>query len=59
LGGPPYRADGNVVVAERIDTFEANGKRVSVPCVGIFDLRDGKIAACRDYWDLKSFEAQL
>jgi len=32
---------------------------VSVPCMGIFELKDGKIAAWRDYWDLKQFEAQV
>jgi len=30
-----------------------------VPCIGTFEPRDGKIAAWRDYWDLKSFEAQM
>jgi limonene-1,2-epoxide hydrolase len=52
-------ADGNIVMTERIDVFEIRGKRVSAPCMGIFELRDGKIAAWRDYWDLKSFEAQI
>jgi limonene-1,2-epoxide hydrolase len=27
--------------------------------MGIFELRDGKIAAWRDYWDLQQFERQL
>jgi len=27
--------------------------------MGIFELRNGKIAAWRDYWDLKQLEAQL
>lgn len=52
-------ANGNVVMTERVDHFEVGGKPVSVPCMGIFELRDNKIAAWRDYWDLKSFEAQL
>jgi limonene-1,2-epoxide hydrolase len=52
-------ADGNIVMAERVDNFEVRGKRISVPCMGIFELRDGKISAWRDYWDLKSFEAQM
>jgi limonene-1,2-epoxide hydrolase len=47
------------VVTERVDHFLAGNKRISVPCMGIFELRDGKIAAWRDYWDLKQFEAQL
>jgi len=52
-------ADGDVVMTERVDRFLVGGARVSVPCMGIFELRDGKIAAWRDYWDLKQFEAQL
>lgn len=52
-------ADGNVVMTERVDHFMTGNNRVSVPCMGIFELRDGKIAAWRDYWDLGQFEAQL
>ncbi len=52
-------ADGNVVMTERVDNFMAGKNRISVPCMGVFELRDGKIAAWRDYWDLKQFEAQL
>lgn len=52
-------ADGDVVMTERVDRFLVGGARVSVPCMGIFELCDGKIAAWRDYWDLKQFEAQL
>ena len=52
-------ADGDVVMTERVDHFQIGGKRISVPCMGIFELRNGKIAAWRDYWDLKTFEAQL
>jgi len=52
-------AEGSVVMAERVDNFLVGQRRVSVPCMGIFELKDGKIAAWRDYWDLKQFEAQL
>ncbi len=52
-------ADGDVVLTERVDHFEVGGTRVSVPCMGVFELRDGKIAAWRDYWDLRQFERQL
>ena len=51
-------AAGDVVMTERVDNFLVNGRRVKVPCMGVFELRDGKIAAWRDYWDLKQFEAQ-
>ncbi len=52
-------ADGSVVMTERVDNFVIGQKQVSVPCMGIFELEDGKIAAWRDYWDLKQFEAQV
>lgn len=52
-------ANGNVVMTERIDNFMLRGARINVPCMGIFELRDGKICAWRDYWDLKQFERQM
>ena len=52
-------ADGNIVLTERVDHFLVNNNKVSVPCMGVFELQGGKIAAWRDYWDLKQFEAQL
>lgn len=52
-------AVGNLVMTERVDHFLLGNNRISVPCMGIFELQDGKIAAWRDYWDLKQFEAQL
>jgi len=52
-------ADGDIVMAERVDHFRAGEAHVSVPCVGVFELRDGKIVAWRDYWDLQQFEGQL
>jgi limonene-1,2-epoxide hydrolase len=52
-------AEGDIVMTERVDNFMVGERRISVPCMGIFELRDGKIAAWRDYWDLKQFERQL
>ncbi len=52
-------AAGEVVMTERVDNFLVGNTQVKVPCMGVFELRDGKIAAWRDYWDLKQFEAQL
>jgi limonene-1,2-epoxide hydrolase len=52
-------ASGDVVLTERVDHFLVGGTRVSVPCMGVFELRDGRIAAWRDYWDLGQFERQL
>ena len=52
-------AEGDIVMTERVDNFRVGETRVSVPCMGIFELRHGKIAAWRDYWDLQQFERQL
>ncbi|MGA9564504.1 MAG: limonene-1,2-epoxide hydrolase family protein [Candidatus Korobacteraceae bacterium] len=52
-------ADGDVVLTERVDHFTVGEAQISVPCMGVFELRDGKIAAWRDYWDLRQFERQL
>jgi limonene-1,2-epoxide hydrolase len=52
-------ADGDVVLTERVDHFLAGNNRISVPCMGAFELRDGKISAWRDYWDARQFEAQM
>jgi limonene-1,2-epoxide hydrolase len=52
-------ADGDIVMTERVDHFLVGQSHVSVPCMGIIEVRDGKIAAWRDYWDLRQFERQL
>jgi limonene-1,2-epoxide hydrolase len=52
-------AEGHIVMTERVDHFQVGDTRVSVACMGVFELRDGKIAAWRDYWDLGQFERQL
>jgi limonene-1,2-epoxide hydrolase len=47
---------GNCVFTERIDRFDMNGKQFDLPVNGVFELRGGKIASFRDYFDLASFE---
>ena len=44
---------GNKVLTERIDRIiDAQGVEVmTVACMGIFEIEDGKIAAWRDYFD--------
>ena len=51
-------SDG-VVMTERTDRFLIGGKWVSLPVMGSFELRDGKISAWRDYFDLNQFNEQL
>lgn len=53
-------SSGNVVFNERVDSFEAGGKRVSLPVMGVFETTsNGKIKAWRDYFDLKMFTDQM
>ena len=51
-------ARGNLVFTERIDRFRFGDKRVALPCAGVFEIRDGKIAAWRDYFDLATWQRQ-
>lgn len=50
---------GDVVVAERVDRTLANGKPIDLPCCGVFEMKDGKIAAWRDYFDLGTYTRAL
>ena len=48
-----------VVLTERTDRFLIGGRWVELPVMGSFELRDGKITAWRDYFDLAKFQRQL
>lgn len=48
-------ANGNVVFAERVDRTDAGGRHVDLPCVGVFEIQDGKITAWRDYFDMATY----
>ena len=50
---------GNVVFTERIDRMTFGGKKVVLPCAGVFEIRDGKIAAWRDYFDFATWQRQV
>ena len=49
----------DVVLTERVDVFNLPGKSIELPVMGTFELRDGKIAAWRDYFDLNQFMTQM
>lgn len=52
--------NGNKVLTERIDNFVmADGKNLSLPVMGTFEIVDGKIQAWRDYFDLATFTNQV
>jgi limonene-1,2-epoxide hydrolase len=50
---------GNVVMNERVDTFVMGPKKIELPVAGVFEIRNGKISAWRDYFDLASFQKQM
>lgn len=52
-------ADGDTVYTERIDRFTVNGKRLELPVAGVFEIRDGAIAAWRDYFDMQAWTTGL
>ena len=51
-------AEGDgIVLTERIDSFTLeDGRKISVPLMGSFRIRDGLISEWRDYFDLATFE---
>lgn len=44
-----------LVIAERIDKTVVAGRKVDLPCVGVFEMHQGKIKMWRDYFDLATF----
>jgi limonene-1,2-epoxide hydrolase len=51
---------GNRVMNERADTLVTRaGKKAEVPAAGFFEIREGKIFAWRDYFDLQTFTTQM
>src|SRR5690606_19666765 len=40
-----------VVLTERVDRFRIKGRWLEMPVMGTFELRDGRIARWRDYFD--------
>jgi limonene-1,2-epoxide hydrolase len=52
-------AAGDIVFTERVDTFTLEKGTISLPVAGVFEVRDGKIAAWRDYFDMQQFMTQM
>ena len=48
--------DGDLVMNERIDTITlGDGGEIALRLMGVFELRDGRVAAWRDYFDSAPF----
>jgi limonene-1,2-epoxide hydrolase len=52
-------ADGSTVLTERLDIFVLPNVTIELPVMGTFELRDGKIAKWRDYFDLNQYMTQV
>jgi len=48
-------AEGDVVFCERLDRTKTSQGDVDLPCLGVFEMRDGKIHIWRDYFDMTTF----
>ena len=53
LGLRTIAVTGNTVFLERTDDFVFKGHKGSVPVVGVLEIRDGKVAEWREYYDRK------
>jgi limonene-1,2-epoxide hydrolase len=56
---PPGRLDirnqvasDDLVMNERVDSIMLNGRPVTLPIMGVFEIEDGRIKAWREYFDL-------
>ena len=52
-------ANGSVVMTERVDVFKLPGKTFEMQVMGTFEIRDGKINAWRDYFDMNQFTTRM
>jgi limonene-1,2-epoxide hydrolase len=51
-------AQGDVVMNERTDVMRRkDGGELALPVMGVFEVRDGKIAVWRDYFDMATVTA--
>jgi len=49
----------NVVLTERVDTFKVGEIVAPLAVMGTFEIRDGKISAWRDYFDMAQITKML
>ena len=52
-------ANGPIVMTERVDVFTLPGKSFELPVMGTFEVKDGKIQAWRDYFDMNQFTSRM
>ena len=52
-------ANGPVVMTERVDVFKLPNKSFDLQVMGTFEVKDGKIKAWRDYFDINRFTSRM
>mgnify|MGYP001003556525 CR=1 FL=1 len=52
-------AAAGIVMNERTDRFLLGERWVELPVMGVFELRDGRIQAWRDYFDVGQFQTAM
>jgi limonene-1,2-epoxide hydrolase len=52
-------SESGAVLTERTDRFKLNGQWIALPVMGVFEVRDEKIIAWRDYYDSVDVERQM
>jgi limonene-1,2-epoxide hydrolase len=52
-------ATGNLVMNERVDSLKMGGKEISIPVVGVWEVKDDKIVLWRDYFDMGQVASQM
>jgi len=55
---PNIATSGNTVLTERVDRFMIEGRPITLPVMGTFEIDNGLIRAWRDYFDLAGYQAQ-
>lgn len=51
--------DGNLVVLERLDRHRVGTEWFELPVTGVYEVRDGKIAYWREYFDLDTIKSDM
>ena len=52
-------ANGPVVMTERVDVFKLPNKSFELQVMGTFEVKDGKIKAWRDHFDMNQFTSRM
>ncbi|MBI1349723.1 MAG: hypothetical protein GC156_01225 [Actinomycetales bacterium] len=50
--------EGSTVMHERTDRFLVDGRWIEIPIAAVFEVRGGRVALWRDYFDLESYRSQ-